>query len=100
MAVRLYGRATISWGTISLGYMAVQLHGRFENSPESVIFFGFMAAKRPIFSKIPLISLGFMAEFGTFCRIFWLRNDDFVCIHMDEAFAENLANIHVWCRKI
>ena len=45
-------------------------------------YFGFMAAKRPIFSKIKLISLSFMAEFGAFCRIFWMRNGDFVCIQI------------------
>ena len=60
----LYGRATISRCTISLGYMAVRLYGRFENSPESTLIFGYMAAKRPIFSEIPWVS------------------------HMDETFAE------------
>ena len=62
--------------------MAVQLYGRFENSPESAFLFRFYGREAADFFENYIDSLSFTAKFGAFCRIFWMRNGDFVCIQI------------------
>ena len=116
MAVRLYGRATISCGTIPFDYMAVRLYGRFENSPDLAIFFDYMAAKRPIFFRnlirIGVFSVlwpfrgrflqnssGFFRFYGRFAADFYENPTDFFRFY-GRNVRGNSSKIHAWLRKI